>query len=82
MALIVTARLRFLLSAPLRVEGESLKVITLNGVVCVCPYAASNLAQLISNTDMAVYNAKRSGKNKIVAYSLSRRSRRCPPGPH
>ena len=52
------------------VEGESLKVITLSGGVCVYPYAASNLAQLISNADMAVYNAKRSGKNKIIAYSL------------
>ncbi|MEG2204878.1 MAG: HD domain-containing phosphohydrolase, partial [Oscillospiraceae bacterium] len=40
------------------------------GGVCVYPYAASTVTQLVGNADMAVYNAKRSGKNKILAYSM------------
>ena len=53
-------------------DGGTLRVITLSGGICVYPYAASNVKQLIDNADMAVYNAKRSGKNKVVAYFLER----------
>ncbi|MEG1849976.1 MAG: sensor domain-containing diguanylate cyclase, partial [Oscillospiraceae bacterium] len=47
--------------------AQVLKVLTLSGGVCVYPYAASTVTQLVGNADMAVYNAKRSGKNKILA---------------
>ncbi|MGI5891944.1 MAG: HD domain-containing phosphohydrolase [Bacillota bacterium] len=53
-------------------DGEVMKVLTLSGGVCVYPYSASNVKQLIDNVDMAVYNAKRSGKNKILVYSMER----------
>jgi len=51
-------------------SGENMKIITLSGGICVYPYSASNVKQLIENADMAVYNAKRSGKNKILVYSM------------
>ncbi len=50
-------------------NGISLKTLTLSGGVCTIPYGASTLKELIENTDMAVYNAKRSGKSKICVYS-------------
>jgi len=53
-------------------SGEIMKVITMSGGLCVYPYCASNIKQLIDNTDLAVYNAKRSGKNKILVYSMDK----------
>ena len=49
--------------------GEILKTLTFSSGICVYPYAASDVKQLIENADMAVYSAKRTGKNKIVTYS-------------
>lgn len=49
---------------------EVMRTITLSGGVCVYPYAAANVKQLTTNADMAVYNAKRSGKNKILLYRM------------
>lgn len=47
----------------------SLKVLTLSCGVCASPYLASSAEELIANTDLAVYSAKRSGKNTVVMYS-------------
>lgn len=51
-------------------ESGALKVVTMSCGVCVYPYCASNLKQLVDSADMAVFNAKRSGKNKIEVYSM------------
>ena len=51
-------------------DGVALKPLTLSAGICVMPYAAQNAKQLLGNADMAVYNAKRSGKNKILTYSV------------
>ncbi len=47
----------------------SLKVLTLSCGVCASPYLASSAEELITNTDLAVYSAKRAGKNTVVMYS-------------
>lgn len=46
------------------------KVLTVSAGICAIPYAASNMKQLMDNADMALYQAKRSGKNKVVVYSV------------
>lgn len=51
------------------IEGVCLKSLTFSGGICAMPYGASSLKELLENSDMAVYNAKRSGKNKICVYS-------------
>lgn len=50
-------------------NGVCLKALTLSGGICAMPYGATTLKELVENADMAVYNAKRSGKNKICVYS-------------
>jgi len=55
-----------------RVGGsKTLKKLTVSVGVCSYPHSAANASQLINNADMAVYSAKRSGKNKIVVYSVN-----------
>lgn len=46
-----------------------LKTLTLSCGICATPYLASTPEELITNTDLAVYSAKRSGKNTVVMYS-------------
>ncbi|MBT9777885.1 diguanylate cyclase [Clostridium sp. MCC353] len=55
-------------------DGARLKKLTVCGGICVAPYCASTVKELLENTDMAVYNAKRSGKNKICQYTMGERS--------
>lgn len=50
-------------------EIYSMKVLTLSCGVCASPYLASSVDELIANTDLALYSAKRSGKNTVVMYS-------------
>lgn len=50
-------------------EDYQLKTLTASCGICAAPYLASSVDELISNTDLAVYTAKRSGKNKAVIYS-------------
>lgn len=50
-------------------ELYQLKTLTMSCGICAAPYMASSVEELISNTDFAVYSAKRSGKNKVVMYS-------------
>lgn len=45
-----------------------LKSLTFSGGICVYPYSAATFNELITNTNMAVYQAKHSGKNRIVTY--------------
>ncbi len=51
-------------------QGDMLRTLTFSGGVCVSPYAASTPQQLLENADMAVFNAKHTGTNKIVVYSM------------
>jgi len=52
-------------------ERSKYKALSISGGICVSPHAASSAKELIENTDMAVYNAKNSGKNKIVIFKGS-----------
>lgn len=48
---------------------SKLKKLTFSGGIATYPYSASSIAQLLQNVELAVYNAKFSGKNKIVLYA-------------
>jgi len=56
-----------------RAKDYTLKVLTVSGGICAIPYSASTVKQLIENADMAVYHAKRKGKNIILTYSLEKK---------
>jgi diguanylate cyclase (GGDEF)-like protein/putative nucleotidyltransferase with HDIG domain len=44
------------------------KTLTASCGICVSPYAASTPKELIENADLAVYNAKTTGKSKVVLF--------------
>ena len=46
------------------------KALTASVGICAIPYAASNMKQLMDNADMALYQAKHTGKNKVMIYSI------------
>ena len=52
-----------------RESDYALKMLTVSGGICSIPYAASNVKQLIDNTDMAIYIVKHNGKNSIMVYT-------------
>jgi len=56
-----------------RSSDYTLKVLTVSGGICAIPYAATTVKQLIENADMAVYHAKRQGKNVILVYSVEKK---------
>ena len=56
-----------------RGKDYTLKVLTVSGGICAIPHSASTVKQLIDNADMAVYHAKRKGKNLILAYSVEKK---------
>jgi putative nucleotidyltransferase with HDIG domain len=56
-----------------RSKDYTLKVLTVSGGICAIPHSASTVRQLIDNADMAVYHAKRKGKNLILAYSVEKK---------
>jgi len=56
-----------------RGKDYTLKVLTVSGGICAIPHSASTVKQLIDNADMAVYHAKRRGKNLILAYSVEKK---------
>ena len=56
-----------------RAKDYTLKVLTVSGGICAIPHSASTVKQLIDNADMAVYHAKRKGKNLILAYSVEKK---------
>lgn len=45
------------------------KMLTFSAGICSYPSAASNLDDLVSYTSMAIYSAKKNGKNNIFVYS-------------
>lgn len=47
---------------------SSYKKLTASCGICVAPHAASTCAELIDNTDLAVYRAKNRGKDNIVIF--------------
>jgi diguanylate cyclase (GGDEF) domain/uncharacterized domain HDIG len=56
-----------------RAKDYTMKVLTVSGGICAIPHSASTVKQLIDNADMAVYHAKRKGKNLILAYSVEKK---------
>ena len=62
-----------ILSMNKRGKDYTLKVLTVSGGICAIPHSASTVKQLIDNADMAVYHAKRKGKNLILAYSVEKK---------
>ena len=52
--------------------GTFRRFLTFSAGLCTSPVAASNPKQLISNANMAVYAAKKDGKNKINVYNAAR----------
>ena len=46
------------------------KALTASVGICSIPYAASNMKQLLDNADMALYQSKHTGKNKVMIYSI------------
>ncbi len=55
------------------------KFLTFSAGICSYPVAASGPSELITNTNMAVYSAKRNGKNKIVIYTREMPAENGPP---
>ncbi len=55
-------------------ERRLYKKLTVSVGICVYPFAASNIKELIDNADLACYNAKNNGKSNIAVYSLEDRS--------
>ena len=56
-----------------RARDYTLKILTVSGGICAIPYAANNVRQLIDNADMAVYHAKRKGKNIILVSNIEKK---------
>ncbi|MDD4565555.1 MAG: diguanylate cyclase [Eubacteriales bacterium] len=56
-----------------KTKDYALKALTVSGGICAIPHSASTLRQLVDNADMAVYHAKRRGKNLILAYSVEKK---------
>lgn len=50
-------------------KDYSIKMLTASCGVCAIPTGAATIEQLIANADLALYNAKRSGKNCTRTYS-------------
>ncbi len=48
---------------------SSYKKITASCGICVKPYAASSVGELVDNTDLAVYKAKSNGKDQVVVFT-------------
>lgn len=61
----IQRRVKSLNEAPGR---ETLNNLSVSCGICVYPHAASSVRELMENTDLAVYNAKVSGKDKIVVF--------------
>ncbi|MDO4176531.1 MAG: diguanylate cyclase [Bacillota bacterium] len=48
---------------------SSYKKITASCGICVTPYAASSVGELVDNTDLAVYKAKNNGKDQVLVFT-------------
>ena len=50
-------------------DGTYKKSLTFSAGICSYPTSANNPSQMLTNVNMAVYSAKRDGKNQIVVYT-------------
>lgn len=58
------------------------KFLTFSAGICTYPAAVSNLDDLISYANMALYSAKKNGKNRIVVYSRHNADNEDKPAPN
>ncbi len=59
-----------------RGKGDyTLKALTLSVGICAAPYGAVTYKQLVDNTEQAVYQVKRSGKNGVAVYAAANEAR-------
>lgn len=49
-------------------ERRKYKMLTISVGICSAPYAAATAKELMDNADLAAYNAKQSGKNRVVLF--------------
>lgn len=49
-------------------ERKNFKPLTFSCGICVSPYSASSVQELIDHADLAVYNAKKAGKDRIILF--------------
>jgi diguanylate cyclase (GGDEF)-like protein len=49
-------------------ERKNYKPVTFSCGICVSPYSASTVQELMDNADLAVYNAKKTGKDRIILF--------------
>lgn len=49
-------------------ERRKFKALSVSVGICVAPYAASSAKELMDNADLAAYNAKQGGKDRIVVF--------------
>lgn len=60
------------ITAASKADGRAKKQITLSGGICVSPYSAGSAKELIENADIAVFNAKMSGKGRVNVFRSAR----------
>lgn len=53
-------------------QGMVTKPLTMSCGICVAPYCASSARELIENADLAVYNAKQGGKDRVAVFRAHR----------
>lgn len=65
---LVAGEVRSRLAGVGRSEDGRRKPLTASIGICTAPYAASTGRELMDNADMAVYNAKKGGKNAVLVF--------------
>lgn len=69
-ALEYVMRIRDMLDRMLSIQrGSTRRMLTFSAGICAYPVSASTLSELLTNASMAVFRAKRTGKNKIITYA-------------
>ncbi len=68
-AVITAERLRMAISEQVKVAGDTRAIITASIGLCSFDPESMNCEDLIRNADRALYQAKRSGKNKVTFYN-------------
>lgn len=69
-ALEYVTRIRDMLARLLASQREpTRRTLTFSAGLCAYPVSATTLSELLTNANMAVFRAKRTGKNKIITYA-------------